>query len=115
MKHDIQRTYKHLLFWGVVSNQFDFSTHWLGQCRSYFSSIKARNADPCTNAILTLLARLRSYHQRLIESDAPRTNTQMHQLSNMLEQEADLIASKLFEASIKRVFQRQTGPMEPIQ
>ncbi len=32
---NIHRIYGYLRYWGLVTNQYDFSTQWLGQCRSY--------------------------------------------------------------------------------
>ena len=59
-KQDIDRIYNQLKYYRLITNQFDFSTNWLGQCRSYFGSIKARHAEPCSQSLLTLLARLKS-------------------------------------------------------
>jgi len=108
MRKDLERIYRQLLYWGLVSNQFDFSTRWLGQCRSYFSSMKAREADPGSDATLALLSRLRSYNDRLCESGSPRTVAAMGQLSSMLEQEANAISEQLFDASLLRVAARQS-------
>ena len=107
MKRDINRIYNQLKFYGLVINQFDFSTHWLGQCRSYFSSMKARDAEPSTEAALALVARLRSYNEHLRTSDKPRTCAHFGQMSQMLEQDADLIERYLFRESLQRVFERQ--------
>ncbi|MEP1207835.1 MAG: DUF6626 family protein [Rhizobiaceae bacterium] len=112
MQEDITRIYRQLLFWGLVTNQFDFSTRWLGQCRSYFSSMKARDVEPGSDAALALLSRLRSYNNRLRESGTPRTNASMGQLSRMLDEEADVIADQLFEASLQRVAERQSTRIE---
>lgn len=107
MKRDIDRIYNQLKFYGLVINQFDFSTHWLGQCRSYFSSMKARGAEPSTEAALALVVRLRSYNEQLRTSDKPRTCVHFGQMSQMLEQDADLLAQHLLKESLQRVFERQ--------
>ncbi|MEP1206150.1 MAG: DUF6626 family protein [Rhizobiaceae bacterium] len=112
MQKDFQRIYDQLHYWGLVANQFDFSTRWLGQCRSYFSSMKARDVEPGSDAGLALLARLRSYNERLIEGGSPRTNASMRQLSDMLEIEADNIANQLFDGSLQRVAERQSTLVE---
>lgn len=112
MKRDINRIYRQLKFYGLISNQFDYSTHWLGQCNSYFSSMKARDAEPCSNATLALLARLHSYRERLRVIDEPHCNHHFDQMSQMLEQEANLIADHLHEGSLQRVYQRQDNQVE---
>ena len=111
MQKDFTRIYSQLRYWGLVTNQFDFSTLWLGQCRSYFSSLKARDAEPGAEAALALLSRLRSYDDRLRATDAPRTNAHMGQLSSMLEQEAVYLSNQLFDAILRRVAKRQSKCM----
>lgn len=36
----------------------DFSTEWLGQCRSYYTSIKSRNIDASSRSLIHLLNKL---------------------------------------------------------
>lgn len=112
MKTNINRVYSQLRYWGLTSNQYDFSTRWLGQCPSYFSSMKARDAEPGVSASLALLGRLRHFNEHLRASDTPRSNAQMGQLSQMLEREADTIAKQLFELSIQRVADRHSSLLE---
>lgn len=108
MNEHFLRIYHQLRYWGLVANQYDFSKFWLGQCASYYSSIKARRIEPNSNAMLALLARLRSYNENLKSNDILRTDIQLQQLSRMLEQEADVIAELLFESSLQRVAKRHS-------
>lgn len=59
-------------------------------------------------AALALLTRMRNYNEYLRETDAPRTNMHMSQLSGMLEQEAECLSNQLHDASLRRVAQRQS-------
>ena len=108
MQQHIQRIYRQLCYWGLVSSQNEFSTRWLGQCPSYLSSIKARGIEPNTEAALTLLARMRRHRDYPNQTELPRTSNQLGQLSRMLEMEADAIAEQLFEASLLRVAARHS-------
>ena len=112
MKNDITRIYGQLRYWGLVTNQFDFSTRWLGQCRSYYSCMKARQAQPSSEATLALLARMRRYNEQLRASDTPRTDIHFGQMSRMLEIEADHLAEQLIQRSLQRVGQRHAMQME---
>lgn len=112
MQEDFTRIYSQLRYWGLVTNQFDFSTLWLGQCRSYFSSMKARNAEPSTDAAMALLIRLRRHNDYLKQTDMPRTTTSMGQLSRMLEEETDCLFDQLFDAGLQRVAQRCSKNLE---
>ena len=112
MKKNIERIYNQLKHYGLVTNQFDFSTRWLGQCRSYFSSMKARHAQPSSEATLALLARMRRYNEQLRASDTPRTDVHFGQMSSMLEIEADHLAEQLIQQSLQRVGQRHAMQME---
>ena len=115
MKKNIERIYNQLKHYGLITNQFDYSTHWLGQCRSYYSSLKARHAEPCSEASLALLARLNAYNERLKSSDKPRTCHHFGQMSRMMEQEAGMIAEYLHQTSMQRVCNRQAIQMEAIR
>ncbi|MEP1208442.1 MAG: DUF6626 family protein [Rhizobiaceae bacterium] len=112
MNKDFQRIYSQLHYWGLASSQYDFSQRWLGQCSSYYSSMMARNAQPGIEAILSLLARLRSHDEKLKSTDAARTNPQMAQLQCMLQREADALAEHLYDASLQRVAQRHSNQLE---
>jgi hypothetical protein len=112
MKKDIDRIYIQLKYYGLVTNQFDYSTHWLGQCRSYYSSMKARQVNPCSEAALALLSRLNAYNQYLKSTDRPRTCHHFGQMSRMMEQEAVLIAEYLHQTSMQRVCNRHAIQME---
>ena len=112
MKKDFERIYDQLQFWGLTNNQYDFSTRWLGQCDSYFSSMKARDAEPGPQAALALLSRLRCFNERLRANDRVRTDAQMGQLANMLTMEAETISNGLYETSLQRVAERQCGKEE---
>ena len=115
MIHQIQRIYGYLRYWGYVRNQREFSELWLGQCPSYFSSIKARGLPLHSNAALSLLARLR-HHQQLVEtSDAARTNSRMDQLNSMFQREAQWLSEQLYEQGIQRAAQRYSNHLEHSQ
>ncbi|MEP0942004.1 MAG: DUF6626 family protein [Rhizobiaceae bacterium] len=112
MRQDFERIYRQLKYWGLVTNQFDFSTRWLGQCRSYYSSMKARDAEPGTEAMVSLLIRLQRHNTSLKSTDTPRTCAAMGQLSSMLELEASHLTEQLFEAGYRRVVKRQSQQWE---
>ncbi len=109
---NIHRIYGYLQYWGLVTNQYDFSTQWLGQCRSYFSSMKARRAQPSSEATLALLARMKQYNEQLRATERPRTDIHFGQMSSMLEIEAGHLAELLYEQSLQRVGQRHAMQME---
>jgi len=115
MKQDFERIYRQLKYWGLANNQYEYSKMWLGQCPSYYSSIKARQLSPNLAAILSLIARLDGYNKTLKQTDMPRTNAHMHQLSNMLEQEADLLTDHLFQTGITRVAKRMAQTTGEVQ
>jgi hypothetical protein len=115
MIQTIQRIYGYLRYWGYVRNQYEFSQRWLGQCASYFSMMKARNAGPCAEALLVLLARLRDHSERLKAAPECRSNDRMWQLQLMLQREADAIADHLYQTSLKRVAAQSSKHWDGLQ
>ena len=115
MNNQIQRIYGYLRYWGYVENQYEFSQRWLGQCRSFYSSMKARNASPSVEALLVLLARLREHGERLNTCSGLHSNGSLQQIQMMMQREADALAERLYEGSLARVAARYANRMEPIQ
>lgn len=50
----ITRAYATLRELGLARSQYDFSEQWLGQSRSYFSAVKARQSEPSVRSMLYL-------------------------------------------------------------
>ena len=106
MKQDFERIYRQLKYWGLANSQSEFSQRWLGQCPSYYSSIKARGLCPNPLALVSLMVRLQNHNEHLLQTDLPRTNTRFDQLSSMLEQETNLLHEQLFELGFSNVANR---------
>ena len=45
---------------GLFESQYDLSQYWFGKGRSYVSSMKCRNRQPSTEALLMFSSRLES-------------------------------------------------------
>jgi hypothetical protein len=45
-----------------------FSTEWLGQCRSYYTSLKSRNIDASSRSLIHLLNKLTLLQQSMSEN-----------------------------------------------
>jgi hypothetical protein len=54
----LQNTYLELTERGLAKGQYDFSRHWLGRDRSYFSSLKARKQEAGARTMLKLATNL---------------------------------------------------------
>ena len=108
MKQDFERIYRQLKYWGLAASQYEFSTRWLGQCPSYYSSIKARGFCPNPLALVSLMVRLQNHNEHLLRTDLPRTNNKFAQLSSMLELETKMLSEQLFQLGFGNVASRVT-------
>ena len=54
---------------GLFESQYDLSQYWFGKGRSYVSSMKCRNQQPSTEALLMFSSRLESTAQQFSQSD----------------------------------------------
>ncbi len=66
MIHEIIEKMKYL---GLFESQYDLSEFWFGRGRSYVSSMKCRNQQPSTEALLMFSSRLESTAQQFSQSD----------------------------------------------
>ena len=74
----------------------DFSTEWLGQSRSYYSSNKARGYEASNGALVKLMNRLISQKEVLL------TNNDDHQLLTKAAKRYDAIANEVGEEIANR-------------
>jgi len=54
---------------GLFESQYDLSQYWFGKRQSYVSSMKCRNRQPSTEALLMFSSRLESTAQLFSQSD----------------------------------------------
>ena len=57
MKEQVEEIYLALRYLGLVENQYDFSTRWLGRNKSYYGAIKALPKQDISDKALANLAR----------------------------------------------------------
>lgn len=57
---NIDPTYRALCEFEIVSSQYDFSTHWLGRNKSYYSAHKAHDRDASVEVLTTARAKIQS-------------------------------------------------------
>jgi len=74
----------------------DFSTLWLGQSRSYYSSNKARGYEASNTSLVKLMNRLISQHEVLM------TNNDDHQLLTKTAKRYEALATEVGEEIAKR-------------
>ena len=74
----------------------DFSTEWLGQSRSYYSSNKARGYEASNGALVKLMNRLIEQHDVLI------TNNSDHQLLTKAAKRYEALAAEVGEEIANR-------------
>ncbi len=53
----------------LFESQYDLSQYWFGKGRSYVSSMKCRNRQPSTEALLMFSSRLESTAQQFSQSE----------------------------------------------
>ena len=76
----------------------EFSMYWLGQCKSYYTSIKSRNIQASNNALINLLNKINE-EKNLINNKNPHPILQsLVTQYNMLE---DKLCKEIAERSIK--------------
>ena len=76
----------------------EFSMYWLGQCKSYYTSIKSRNIQASNNALINLLNKINE-EKNLINNKNPHPILQsLVTQYNMLE---DKLCTEIAERSIK--------------
>lgn len=89
MNEEIKHAYDQLRYWGLTNSQSDFSRRWLGQCDSYYGSIKARGRTPCLPALVSLTARVQSHYNMCVHvqqlSPQPHQGQQCRSLEMLLE------------------------------
>tara|TARA_R110001592_G_scaffold309813_4_gene584314 strand:- start:2671 stop:3096 length:426 start_codon:yes stop_codon:yes gene_type:complete len=76
----------------------EFSMYWLGQCKSYYTSIKSRNIQASNNALINLLNKINE-EKNLINNKNPHPILQsLVAQYNMLE---DKLCKEIAQRSIK--------------
>ncbi len=76
----------------LFESQYDLSEYWFGKGRSYVSSMKCRNQQPSTEALLMFSSRLEITAQQFSQSEIPsiRDKSQgMKLLAEEVRQEID--------------------------
>jgi hypothetical protein len=76
----------------LFESQYDLSQFWFGKGRSYVSSMKCRNQQPSTEALLMFSSRLESTARQFSQSEFPsiRDKSQgMKLLAREVRQEID--------------------------
>ncbi len=66
--HEIVEKMTHL---ELFESQYDLSEYWFGKGRSYVSSMKCRNQQPSTEALLMFSSRLEFTAQQFSQSEFP--------------------------------------------
>jgi len=87
--HDIIEKMTNL---GLFESQYDLSQYWFNKGRSYVSSMKCRNQQPSTEALLMFSSRLETTAQQFSQSDfqSIRDKSQgMKSLAREVRQEID--------------------------
>ena len=74
----------------------DYSTEWLGQSRSYYSSNKARGYEASSAALVKLMNKLISQHEILM------TNNNEHQLLTKTAKRYEALATEVGEEIANR-------------
>ena len=65
----IQEIVKKMKYLGLFESQYDLSEFWFSKGRSYVSSMKCRNQQPSTEALLMFSSRLESTAQQFSQSE----------------------------------------------
>ncbi len=58
-----------MTYLGLFESQYDLSQYWFSKGRSYVSSMKCRNRQPSTEALLMFSSRLESTARQFSQSD----------------------------------------------
>lgn len=75
-----------------------FSTEWLGQCRSYYTSIKSRDIDASNRSLIHLLNKLTMLQHYMAESKHDLLKAVAHDHGRLCEK----IAAELAQRSYKQ-------------
>lgn len=75
----------------------EFSTDWLGQSRSYYTSLKARNIEASNAALINLMNKLEQKEQIMRASDYQILKTVAKEYSALL----DKVALEIAKRSVK--------------
>ena len=73
----------------------EFSMYWLGQCKSYYTSIKSRNIQASNNALINLLNKINE-EKNLI------TNKNPHPILQSLVRQYNMVEDKLCKEIAQR-------------
>ncbi len=76
----------------LFESQYDLSQYWFGKGRSYVSSMKCRNQQPSTEALLMFSSRLEFTAQQFSQSEIPSIRDKsdgMRKLAEEVRQEID--------------------------
>jgi hypothetical protein len=81
----------------------EFSTEWLGQCRSYYTSIKARDIEASSRSLIHLLNKLTSLQHSLSEGK--------HDLLKAVARDHGVLCKKIAEELAKRSYIQNIADM----
>ena len=72
MSLEMSALYQTLRELHVVASKYEFSSLWLGRCKSYTTSLEAQGREPSTEALAILYTRLGDLVAHLQASDGQR-------------------------------------------
>jgi hypothetical protein len=78
----------------------EFSTEWLGQCRSYYTSIKARDLEASSRALIHLLNKLTSLQYSMSENQHDLLKTVARDHGVLCRKIADELARRSYKENI---------------
>ncbi len=88
----ISKIVEKMKYLGLFESQYDLSQYWFGKGRSYVSSMKCRNQQPSTEALLMFSSRLESTAQQFSQSEFQSIRDKsegMKSLAEEVRQEVD--------------------------
>jgi hypothetical protein len=81
----------------------EFSTEWLGQCRSYYTSIKARDIEASSKALIHLLNKLTSLQYSMSENQ--------HDLLKAVARDHGVLCRKIADELARRSYKENIANM----
>lgn len=69
-KSAILEIYDYLKQKGIVCNEAEFSTDWLGQCESYYRGLRFKQTEPTLGVVAICASRLQQASQFIRQSPA---------------------------------------------
>lgn len=81
----------------------EFSTEWLGQCRSYYTSIKARDIEASSRALIHLLNKLTSLQYSMSENQ--------HNLLKAVARDHGVLCRKIADELARRSYKENIADM----